>query len=287
LQPEFATHTLRLIAELENIVGNILDQIVADKRAEVARAKVARPLDEIMRSAEAVPAPRDFFAAITAPPPAGIHLIAEIKRKSPSAGLIRPDFDPITIARTYTSAGASAISVLTDEKYFDGRLAYLTQVRDTVPLPVLRKDFIVDAYQVWEARAAGADAVLLIAEVLGGAGIRELWPVIDQLGMSALVEAYQPTLLAETLQALGAPLPAGVLIGINNRDLTVQRTDLATTERLAPTIPDRKRLVTESGIHTRADVVRVQAAGAQAMLVGESIMKSDDITARIAELLGR
>ncbi|MCB9850077.1 MAG: indole-3-glycerol phosphate synthase TrpC [Phycisphaerales bacterium] len=286
LQPVAAPTRLPALCQQENIVGNILDRIVADKREEVAAAKVAVPLDDVRRRAHDADAPRDFFAALAAPAPAGIHLIAEIKRRSPSAGLIRADFDPVAIARTYASAGASAISVLTDAKYFDGQLGYIAEVRDAVSLPVLRKDFVVDAYQIWEARAAGADAVLLIAEVLGAKGVAELTPVITNLGMTALIEAYDPDLFRSVVDTLGEPLPQRVLLGINNRDLTVQRTDLATTERLAKLLADTSRLVTESGIHTRADVERVQAAGAQAMLVGESIMCAPDMAARIRELLG-
>ena len=267
-------------------MGNILERIVADKRKEVAAAMQAVPLTAVRAWAEAADAPRDFFAAVTAPAPAGIHLIAEIKRKSPSAGLIRPDFDPVAIARDYHAAGASAISVLTDAKYFDGALDYIAAVRTEVPVPVLRKDFVVDAYQIWEARAAGADAVLLILEVLGPTGVTELLPIADQLGMTALVEAHQPELLTALLEMLGEDLPPRLLLGINNRDLTVQQTDLRTTERLARLLPDTTRLVTESGIHTRADVAYVRSLGAAAMLVGETIMSAPDIRAKIADLLG-
>lgn len=267
-------------------VGNILDDVVAGKRIEVAERKKATSLDEIRHQAEAAGAARNFAAAIVRPAPHGIHLIAEIKQRSPSAGLIRADFDPVQIARVYESSGASAISVLTDRKYFGGDLAHIQQVRDAVALPVLRKDFILDEYQIYEARAAGADAVLLIAEVLGVDVIQQFVGVIGELGMTALVESYQPTLMRQVLAALGDPPPSHVLIGINNRDLTRQVTDLATTRRLADLMQDRSRLVSESGIASRENVLAVQSAGAAAMLVGESILSAADIAKRIKSLLG-
>jgi len=268
-------------------LGTILDQIVADKREEVAITKQRQPLPELRDQATSQPAPRDFFAAISAPAINGIHLIAEIKRKSPSAGLIRADFDPAGIAQTYEAAGASAISVLTDAKYFDGALDYIKQVRDAVAVPVLRKDFVVEEYQIWEARAAGADAVLLIAEVLGVEQIVKLLPIVAALEMTTLIEAHDPELLQALVRELGAPMPPRVLLGINNRDLSIQKTDLNTTKRLAQLLPDTQRLVAESGIHTRADVEFVQQAGAQAMLVGEAIMSAPDMAKRIRELLGK
>lgn len=267
-------------------MGNILDDIVASKRVEVAERKKAIPLDEVRRRAEAAEATRNFAAMIVKPAPHGIHLIAEIKRRSPSAGLIRDQFDPVQIAKVYESAGASAISVLTDHRYFGGDLAHIQQVRDAVTLPVLRKDFILDEYQIHEARGAGADAVLLIAEVLGADVIERFTRAIGELNMTALVEAYQPSLMRQVLGVLGDPPPAHVLIGINNRDLTRQVTDLSTTRRLAELLRDRTRLVSESGIKSREDVLTVQSAGAAAMLVGESILSADDMGGRIHELLG-
>ncbi len=245
------------------------------------------PLDILKARCATADPPRDFRGAIAAPPPDGIHLIAEIKRRSPSAGLIRPDFDPAAIARVYWQSGATAISVLTDGPYFDGRLEYLVEVRDAAPLPVLRKDFILEEYQVWESRAAYADAILLIAEVLGPERVAELNAVCAALGMTALIETYRPNLLAGVIEALGRPLPSNVLIGINNRDLTIQKTDVGTTERLAATLDDTAILVSESGISTRQDVLRVQEAGAAAMLVGESLLAAPDIAAQVHELLGR
>lgn len=268
-------------------MGNILDRIIADKRVEVAAAMRTASLAQVRARAEAAEAPRDLFAALSRPSPAGIHLIAEIKRRSPSAGLIRDDFDPVEIARAYLAGGASAISVLTDAKYFDGRLEYVAAVRAAVPLPVLRKDFIVDEYQIWEARAAGADAVLLILEVLGAAGVQHMLPVVERLGMTALVEAHQPELLSALLAALAGKLPPRVLVGINNRDLRAQVTDLRTTQRLAALLPLGTPLVAESGIHSRADIQFVRQSGATAVLVGETLMKSRDIGATMRKLLGQ
>jgi indole-3-glycerol phosphate synthase len=268
------------------MAGNILAQIVADKQEEVRQAKARVDEASLRRQAECAGPVRDFRSAVTCPTPAGIHIIAEIKRKSPSAGVIRADFDPVAIARAYAAAGASALSVLTDERYFDGRLEYLRLVGEAVSLPVLRKDFIIDPYQLWESRAAGADAVLLITEVLGVEGVVDFAAQVAAAGMSALVEAYRPELLAGVVAAWGGGVPGHVLIGINNRDLTVQKTDLATTERLAALVPDTSALVSESGIRSRADVLRVQRAGARAILVGESLMSAEDPGAQVRALLG-
>lgn len=266
-------------------MGNILDDIVARKRADLARIMAEAPLDEVKAHAQEADAPRDFFAALTRPSPHGIHLIAEIKRRSPSAGMIRPDFDPAGIARVYAESGASAISVLTDGPYFDGSLDHLRNARQAVSLPVLRKDFVVDEYQLWEARAAGADAVLLIAEVLGPAQAVELARVAVDLGMSALIESYRAKLLQEVLTGFGNRLPRGVLLGINNRDLASQRVDLGVTRRVASTLPAGTALVAESGVRSRQDALSVADAGACAMLVGEAIMSARDMGAKIRELL--
>jgi len=267
-------------------MANILDEIVAHKKTEVARAKERVSLADLQAAVTRTDPSRDFHAAVTRPGDCGINLIAEIKRRSPSAGLIREDLDPATIARTYYRAGVSAISVLTDHKYFDGCPAYLEAARQAVPLPVLRKDFILEAYQVYESRAMSADAVLLIAEVLGAEGVTELSKLAGELGMSALIEAHDVGLMQEVLGALGSPLPAHVLIGINNRDLTVQKTDIQTTVRLAALMEDTSALVSESGIKTREDVLTVERAGARAILVGETIMRSADLAEKIRELLG-
>ena len=263
----------------DEAVSTILDEIVATKREEVARAKGETP-EGVLRArlAEASP-PRDFFGRLAGPGP--IRLIAEVKKASPSRGVIRADFDPVAIAQTYQEHGAACISVLTDEPHFQGRLEYLGAIRGRVDLPLLRKDFIIDPYQVVEARAAGADAVLLIAECLDDDALGRLHEAIIELGMTPLVELYEPENLPRVL-AVGARL-----IGVNNRNLHTFDVDLGHTLRLRQQIPDDRVVVGESGIRTRADVERLEAAGVQAILVGESLMASDDIGAAVDGLLGQ
>ncbi len=263
----------------------ILDQIIAGKHEELAARLAARPLAQIRQAAEDAPPPRDLHAALSAAAPHGVHLIAEIKRKSPSAGLIRADFDPVAIGRIYHAHGASALSVLTDELWFDGRLAFIEQVKAAVPLPVLRKDFLIDPYQVYESRAAGADAVLLIGEVLDPRLLAEMLDLACALGMTSLIEVHEAATLEALQAAVGFPNDKRSLLGINNRDLKVQRTDLDTTLRLARAVGPGTLLVAESGIKTHADVERLAAAGAHAILVGESLMRAPDIGQAIRELL--
>ena len=255
----------------------ILDKIVAAKREELRRAKSRLPEEALRGRASAAPPVRDFFAALAQSGP--IRLIAEVKKASPSKGLIRADFDPVRIARTYQQHGASAISVLTDEPYFQGSLDDLGRIRQAVDLPLLRKDFIVDPYQIVEARAAGADAVLLIAECLEDQMLRTLYDAVLAYGMTPLVELYEPENLPRVL-ALGARL-----IGINNRDLRTFEVDLERTLRLARRIPGDRIVVGESGIRSRADAQRLQVAGVRAMLVGESLMARSDLGAAVDELL--
>lgn len=258
---------------------NVLDKIVATKRAEIAAAKAARPEAALRRDVESAPAVRDFFSPLAAGGPP--RLIAEIKKASPSAGVIRADFRPTQIAQTYQEHGATCISVLTDAPYFQGRLSDLQNVRASVTLPVLRKDFILDSYQLLEARAAGADAVLLIAECLDDCDLRKLHNEAVALGMSPLVELYDPENLQRVFDA------GATLIGVNNRDLRTFETDLEHTLRLRERIPDQCVLVSESGIRTRSDVERLAAAGVDAILVGETLMASADIGAAVDALLGR
>jgi indole-3-glycerol phosphate synthase len=260
-------------------MANILDQIVATKHREIAAAKAARSEAEMRAAAEKAPAPRAFFEALAGG--GAIKLIAEVKKASPSAGLIRQDFHPVEIAQTYQQHGASCVSVLTDQQYFQGSLDYLRAVRSAVEIPVLRKDFILDVYQLYEARAAGADAVLLIAECLDDCNLRKLHNEAVVLGMSPLVELYDPENLQRVFDA------GATLIGVNNRDLRSFVTDLEHTLRLRERVPDECVLVSESGIRTRADVERLQAAGVDAILVGESLMAKPDIGAAVDELLGR
>jgi len=260
-------------------VPNILEKIVATKRTEIERAKAAVPIDELRATLKDAPPLRDFFAPLAAAGP--IKLIAEVKKASPSKGVIRADFDPVAIARTYEAHGATCLSVLTDEQYFQGSLDYLRQVRQAVSIPVLRKDFILDSYQLLEARAAGADAVLLIAECLDDCNLRKLHNEAIELGMTPLVEFYEPENLDRVLAA-GAQL-----IGVNNRDLRTFSVDLNHTIRLREKVPLDCVFVGESGIYMRADVLRLQQAGVDAMLVGESLIREADIGAAVDRLLGR
>jgi indole-3-glycerol phosphate synthase len=259
-------------------MSTILDDIVASKREEVDLAKADAPVEKLRERSAAAPPPRDFLGALSQGPP--IRLIAEVKKASPSAGIIRADFDPVYIARVYQEHGASSISVLTDKPYFQGSLEDLIQVRAAVDLPVLRKDFIIDRYQVWQSRAAGADAVLLIAECLDDYTLHELHDAIVELGMTPLVEIYQPENLRRVLDA-GAQL-----VGINNRDLRTFHADLGHCMRLRKQVPAGRIVVGESGIRTRRDVEELQAAGLQAMLVGETLMSKPNIGKAVDELLG-
>lgn len=256
---------------------SILDAIVARKQGEVAATRQRVPLAAVERAAAAAPAPRDFFAAVTEP--GHVRLIAEFKRSSPSAGVIRPGADVAAVARAYAAAGAAALSILTDGPGFGGAVADLEAARRAVPLPLLRKEFVVDDYQVFEARAHGADAVLLIAECLDDCRLRSLYRRILELGMTPLVELHDAANLPRVLDS------GATLIGINNRDLRTMTTDLDHVLRLRHQVPDECSLVAESGIRTPADVERLAAAGIAAMLVGESLLKKPDPGAAAAALL--
>ncbi|MDL5045783.1 indole-3-glycerol phosphate synthase TrpC [Oscillatoria amoena NRMC-F 0135] len=257
---------------------NILDEIIDYKRAFVAEAKSRRPLAQLERQARLPRRKYNFKGALRRP--GQIALIAEVKKASPSAGLIRPDFDPVKIAEDYFAAGAAALSVLTDEKYFQGKLEYLEHIHAAVPLPLLRKDFTVDEYQIYEAALSGAAAILLIVAALTPKQIADFSRLAKGLHLDVLVEIH-------TGEELQIALDSGAdIIGINNRDLKAMKTDLAITERLAPRIPAGIVKVGESGIHSRADVERLRAAGIDAILVGESIMKSSDMGQKIKELIG-
>lgn len=257
---------------------NVLSRIIDHKRGEVAEAKRLRPVEGLREQFEAAPPVRDFAAALREK--SDIALIAEVKKGSPSAGIIRDDFDPVAIARIYEQHGAACLSVLTDEKFFLGHLDYLKAVRREVQIPVLRKDFIIDRYQVVEARAAGADCILLIAECLDDCHLRDLYFYASELGMESLIEIYDPENLDRVLKLDPA------LIGVNNRDLRTFVTDLDHTIRLASRLGPSHLLVSESGIKSRADVDRLKAGGARAMLVGETLMRSPDIGKAVDELLG-
>lgn len=259
-------------------MADVLDRIVEHKRAEIAAAKEACPVAALLETLQNAPQVRDFLGSLHAHHPMG--LIAEVKRASPSAGLIREDFDPVEIAKIYEKNGAACISVLTDEHFFKGTLEYLRQVRDNVQIPVLRKDFILDPYQVYEARSAGADAILLIAECLNDSELHELNSLAYELGMQTLIEVYDPQNVQRVL-ALNPPL-----MGVNNRNLQTFETNLDHTLTLRKEVPEEILLVGESGIHTREDVLTLQAGGAHAILVGESLMRSEDIGSAVRRILG-
>jgi indole-3-glycerol phosphate synthase len=264
---------------------NILDKIVEQKKLEVAklpaRLIAAGDLrDALLEHGER----RDFLAALRKPRHGDIALIAEVKKASPSAGVICEDFNPVRIAREFEAAGAGCLSVLTDEKFFQGSLDYLRQIRAAVKLPLLRKDFIIDERQILEAIEWGADAILLITAILNDGQLAKFHSLAIEAGLAVLVEVHDEAELERALK-IGAEL-----IGVNNRDLTNFKVDLATTEKLAKKMGadnlQSKILVAESGIHTRADMERLKQCGAKAVLVGESLMKNGDIRTKVRELIG-
>lgn len=263
-------------------MSTILDRILDTKRAEIDALRAPRAaLADLRRRCDDAPPTRGFADALRAAAP-DVALIAEVKKASPSKGVIRPDFDPVAIARAYHAGGARCLSVLTDRDYFQGDLAYLQAIRDAVPIPLLRKDFLIDSAQIWEARAAGADAVLLIVAALPSpARLAEMRHLAEQLGMDALVEVHDDAELDVALES------GATLIGVNNRDLHTFDVRLETFERLAPTFPEHVVAVAESGIFTHDDVRRMGAAGARAVLVGESLMRQDDVAAATRALLGK
>ena len=265
-------------------MSDILARIVADKREQVARAKQDQPLAELKARAADTPPPRNFFRAVTRPKRA-LRVIAEIKRASPSAGLIRRDFDPVAIAQSYYEAGAAAISCLTDAKYFQGSLEYLAQIKAAVPLPVLEKDFIIDPFQLYEARAAGADAVLLIAECLSEARLIDLLILATDLKLTTLVEVHEVESLLRVRPHIGFPHPAYTLLGINNRNLKTMTTDLSHTLRMLEMVDDPQILVSESGIAKSEDVAKLRRAGVHRILVGEHLMRQPDPGAALRELI--
>lgn len=261
----------------------ILDTIVEQKKREISRLP-STPVSsgQLREAVRRRGGSRDFFAALKKPRRGEVALIAEVKKASPSAGVIAPNFDPVRIAKEYEAAGATCLSVLTDEKFFQGSLEYLRAIRQAVGLPLLRKDFVIDARQIYEAVEWGADAVLLIAAILSDAQLREFQSLAREAGLAALVEVHDLEELERAL-AIGAPL-----IGVNNRNLKNFQVDLGTTELVSARLQRAPAtlLVAESGIHTRADVERVTQAGASAILVGESLMRSGNIANQVEVLLG-
>ncbi|MFN4244291.1 MAG: indole-3-glycerol phosphate synthase TrpC [Tepidisphaerales bacterium] len=271
---------------------SVLRQIVATKVEEVAARQREWPLSRLKELIAELGRPRNFFHHVTrdpasSPRPKPVNVIAEIKKASPSAGVLREPFDPVAIARVYAEAGADALSILTDEPYFQGSLSYLHAVRDVVKLPVLRKDFIIDPWQVYESRAFGADAILLIAECLETSQLIDLQILATELNLTTLIEVHDLDNLMRVRDCvIGFPHRSYSLLGINNRDLRTFHTDLGTTLRMAELVADRSVLVSESGISCRSDVIKLRDAGVRAVLVGESLMRSPDIAAKFAELFG-
>jgi indole-3-glycerol phosphate synthase len=260
-------------------MATILERIVQTKQQEIADAMRRCPLRELQHRAASMPPTRDWTGALARRDRIG--LIAEVKRASPSKGVLRADFDPVAIARAYVEGGADALSVLTDRDYFQGALEYLEAIRAAVEIPLLRKDFLIDPYQVFEARAAGADAVLLIAECLSPSQMIELRQCAVECGMETLIELYDP-------RHLPAVLETGTRwVGVNNRDLHTFEVDLQRAVRLRPQVPEGRYLVAESGIRDAQDATLLWGHGVQAILVGESLMRQPDIATAVRQLLGR
>jgi indole-3-glycerol phosphate synthase len=261
-------------------VSDVLERICADTRVETARRKAAMPLATLEAKIKTASPPRGFRRRLESVVATGTPaLIAEIKKASPSRGLIRPDFDPASLARAYKAGGAACLSVLTDGPYFQGSADHLIAARATVDLPVIRKDFMLDTWQVYEARAIGADCILVIMAALDDATARDLTTTARNIGMDVLVEVHDRPELERALK-----LDAN-LFGINNRNLKTLAIDLKTFEALAPLVPKDRLLVAESGLKTPADLARLARAGAKAFLVGESLMSQADVTAATRALL--
>lgn len=256
----------------------ILDTIIAQKQEELEIEQLQVPLAVLESKLANLPPTKDFQRAIAQPD--NINLIAEVKKKSPSKGIIREDFDPVQIAETYAENGAAAISVLTDVQFFDGSLKYLSTIRQRVDVPLLRKDFTIDPYHIYQARVAGADAILLIVAVLKPEQLRNFIDIATSLSLASLVEVHTEAELEVALDV------DAEIIGVNNRDLRTFHTDLATTFRLRASIPTEKVVVSESGIYTRADVESLHEVGVNAILVGESLMRSPDIGEQVRKLIG-
>ena len=267
-------------------MANVLDKIIADKKQEVETRRTQRSLEQLKQQVRDLPRCRNFYTAVTKPNARGLNVIAEVKKTSPSAGLIREDFDPVAIAQIYERCGADAISVLTDEKYFQGRLEYIKQIKDAVDLPVLRKDFIIDVWQVYESRAAGADAILLIAEALKAGHLMDLMIAAGELNLTVLLEVHEADTLLAVRSLIGFPKKGYSVLGINNRNLTTMQVDLNTTSRLAELLENKRELVAESGIRTRAHVEKLKDIGVRAVLIGQTLCENPSIEEKFTELFG-
>lgn len=267
-------------------MASILQEILDYKRKEIAQQKKLIAVELLKEQIKDLPKCRNFHKAVTKPNKRGINVIAEVKKASPSAGVIRKDFEPVEIAKIYEQCGADAISVLTDEKYFQGRLEYLTQIKNTVSVPVMRKDFIIDEYQIYEARAAGADALLLIGEAFepNDGKIIDLMILAGELTLTTLLEVHSAEELLRARSLIDFPKAYYSVLGINNRDLATMKVDLNTTIRLKELAGDIKGLVAESGIKTKADVERIKRAGVTAVLVGQVLCESGNIAEKFREI---
>ncbi len=255
----------------------ILSRIIEEKKRNIEEAKKIKPLDDLIREAKNIYVKSSFRKNISRPH--HMNLIAEIKKASPSRGILRGDFNPSKIAATYQANGAGAISVLTDERFFEGRLEYIKKVKESVSLPVLRKDFIIDEYQVYESVAAGADAILLIADLLAVNELKAFYDLAASLGLDVLMEAHNEEDIEKVLTTDAA------IIGINNRDLHSFKVDLGTTQKLVRLLPPNKIKVSESGIRSYEEVMFLKSLGVNAVLIGEAFMEADDIASKMREIM--
>ncbi len=271
----------------------VLDRIVETKKREIEARRAERSLEVLKGRVKDLPRPRNFFSALTHDPlenirnPKILNVIAEVKKASPSAGVIKSDFDPVAIARTYAAAGADALSVLTDEPYFQGKLEYLLQIKEHVEIPILRKDFIIDPWQVYESRVAGADAILLIAECLQTHELIDLQILATELNLTTLIEVHSmENLMRVRDNVIGFPHKSYSLLGINNRDLQTMKVDVANTLRMLEIVEDKNVLVSESGIQTRAHTEKLAKAGVRTVLIGETLMRAGNVKSTMIDLFG-
>ncbi|MCK4753085.1 MAG: indole-3-glycerol phosphate synthase TrpC [Planctomycetes bacterium] len=267
-------------------MANILDKIIAHKKVELELKQSQTSLEQLKELVRSMPKCRNFYQAVTKRNNRGINVIAEVKKASPSAGIIREDFDPIQIAKIYQKCNADAISVITDEKYFQGKLEYINQIKQTVLLPILRKDFIIDPWQVYESRLAGADAILLITEALPPGELMDLMIAAAELTLTVLLEVHEADTLLKVRSLIGFPKKGYSILGINNRNLSTMQVDISTTARLAELTDQQGELVAESGIKTKDDVENLKSVGASAVLIGQTLCEHPDIEEKFTELFG-
>lgn len=267
-------------------MANILDEIIEYKQIFIKHCKAEKSIEQLKDESAGLDKCRNFRKAITKKNARGLNVISEVKKASPSVGVIRDDFDAVEIAKIYRNCGADAISCLTDERFFQGRLDYVAAIKETVELPVLRKDFIIDPYQIYEARVAGADAVLLIAEALPAGELMDLMILANRLTLGCLVEVHGAESLMRVRSMVDFPHTQYNVIGINNRDLTTMKVDINNTARLADLLEGKMPLVSESGIKTREDVEKLIKIGVSAVLIGQTLCESEDIAEKFKELFG-